>query len=304
MASSHAEDDSGAEAAAATAAAAAAPSADADDPVPPPHPTPEQQRAALEAAERLKAEGNDLYRAKDHGAALDKYLAAADEAGRVVVVVGGDAADADPDAAASTTTTTSAAAAASCRAVYFANAAACAIALSDWSRAADLSGRAIELRPAYAKALMRRSAAREALDDPEGALADARRVAELAAAEAAGSAPPPPPPTPPSSSKEDDLLPVSAAALATTSAPPDRAAQAWARSTVARLEPLAAERQERMKAEVIGKLKELGNTILGRFGMSVDDFRAEKDPSTGSYSIKFGRGGGGAGGEQQEEEAG
>lgn len=36
-----------------------------------------------------------------------------------------------------------------------------------------------------------------------------------------------------------------------------------------------------------GKLKELGNTVLGNFGMSLDNFKAEKDPSTGSYSISF-----------------
>ncbi len=38
-----------------------------------------------------------------------------------------------------------------------------------------------------------------------------------------------------------------------------------------------------------GKLKDLGNTILGKFGMSLDNFKAEKDPTTGSYSIKFGQ---------------
>ena len=36
-----------------------------------------------------------------------------------------------------------------------------------------------------------------------------------------------------------------------------------------------------------GKLKELGNTVLGKFGMSLDNFKAEKDPNTGSYSIQF-----------------
>lgn len=36
-----------------------------------------------------------------------------------------------------------------------------------------------------------------------------------------------------------------------------------------------------------GKLKELGNTVLGKFGMSLDNFKADKDPKTGSYSINF-----------------
>lgn len=36
-----------------------------------------------------------------------------------------------------------------------------------------------------------------------------------------------------------------------------------------------------------GKLKDLGNSILGRFGMSLDNFKAVQDPATGSYSISY-----------------
>jgi hypothetical protein len=36
-----------------------------------------------------------------------------------------------------------------------------------------------------------------------------------------------------------------------------------------------------------GKLKDLGNSLLGKFGMSLDNFKAEQDPATGGYSIKF-----------------
>lgn len=60
-----------------------------------------------------------------------------------------------------------------------------------------------------------------------------------------------------------------------------------AQRSVHRLEPLAAEKREKMKEEMIGKLKDMGNSILGRFGMSVDNFKAVKDPNTGSYSISF-----------------
>eukprot|EP01018_Ginkgo_biloba_P007648 Gb_03301 [translate_table: standard] len=62
-----------------------------------------------------------------------------------------------------------------------------------------------------------------------------------------------------------------------------------ARKTIIRLEPLAAEKREKLKEEMIGKLKDLGNSVLGRFGMSVDNFKAVKDPNTGSYSISFQR---------------
>ncbi|KAK9103090.1 hypothetical protein Sjap_020346 [Stephania japonica] len=62
-----------------------------------------------------------------------------------------------------------------------------------------------------------------------------------------------------------------------------------ARKSIRRFEPLAAEKREKMKEEMIGKLKEMGNSILGRFGMSVDNFKAVKDPTTGSYSMSFQR---------------
>ncbi|XP_072955658.1 uncharacterized protein [Typha angustifolia] len=62
-----------------------------------------------------------------------------------------------------------------------------------------------------------------------------------------------------------------------------------ARRSLRRLEPLAAEKREKMKEEMIGKLKEMGNSVLGRFGMSVDNFKSVKDPNTGSYSISFQR---------------
>ncbi|KAJ0251751.1 Tetratricopeptide repeat [Hirschfeldia incana] len=60
-----------------------------------------------------------------------------------------------------------------------------------------------------------------------------------------------------------------------------------ARKGIGRLEPLAAEKREKMKEEAITKLKGMGNSILGRFGMSVDNFKAVKDPNTGSYSLSF-----------------
>ncbi|KAM0933579.1 putative tetratricopeptide-like helical domain superfamily [Dioscorea sansibarensis] len=62
-----------------------------------------------------------------------------------------------------------------------------------------------------------------------------------------------------------------------------------ARRTIQRLEPILAEKREKLKEEMIGKLKEMGNSVLGRFGMSVDNFKAVKDPNTGSYSISFQR---------------
>ncbi|BBG92951.1 Tetratricopeptide repeat-like superfamily protein [Prunus dulcis] len=60
-----------------------------------------------------------------------------------------------------------------------------------------------------------------------------------------------------------------------------------AKRTIRRLGPLAEEKREKMKEEMIGKLKDMGNSLLGHFGMSVDNFKSVKDPNTGSYSISF-----------------
>nr|XP_028951423.1 tetratricopeptide repeat protein 1-like isoform X5 [Malus domestica] len=62
-----------------------------------------------------------------------------------------------------------------------------------------------------------------------------------------------------------------------------------AKMAIRRLGPLAEEKREKMKEEMIGKLKEMGNSLLGRFGMSVDNFKSVKDPNTGAYSLSFQR---------------
>lgn len=60
-----------------------------------------------------------------------------------------------------------------------------------------------------------------------------------------------------------------------------------AASKKAELQERIKAKQEALQEEVMGKLKDFGNTILGKFGLSLDNFKAEKDPKTGSYSINF-----------------
>lgn len=61
------------------------------------------------------------------------------------------------------------------------------------------------------------------------------------------------------------------------------------------LPPKIQEQEEKLKKEALGKrlemrltldkLKQLGNSILGVFGMSLDNFQVSQDPKTGSYSF-------------------
>ncbi|KOC70399.1 Tetratricopeptide repeat protein 1 [Habropoda laboriosa] len=60
-----------------------------------------------------------------------------------------------------------------------------------------------------------------------------------------------------------------------------------ANNAVRRLPALIEERNEKLKTEMIGKLKDLGNMVLKPFGLSMNNFELENNPDSGGYSVKF-----------------
>ncbi|KIJ21576.1 hypothetical protein PAXINDRAFT_165043 [Paxillus involutus ATCC 200175] len=137
------------------------------------------------------------------------------------------------------------------RAVLYANIGACLLKLEDHKGVVDACTRALRDDPRYVKALQRRGASNEKLDT-WSSLSRAQEDYKLLL----------------------DLLPAGSPELART------------RKVLQLLEPRVKGAQSKETGEMMDKLKGLGNTVLGKFGLSTDNFKFEPN-GQGGYSMNF-----------------
>ncbi|KAI9314934.1 hypothetical protein BX666DRAFT_1879378 [Dichotomocladium elegans] len=138
------------------------------------------------------------------------------------------------------------------RAVCFGNIAACYLKQDQYKDARDMATQALKLDQGYSKALLRRAQANEKINTSSSlsdALEDYRKLGDQ---------------------RDLDVH---------TKRQCERAKQ--------QLPALIKEAMEKEKDEMLGKLKDLGNTLLGKFGLSTDNFQLQQDPNSGGYSVNF-----------------
>ncbi|VDB99846.1 unnamed protein product [Peniophora sp. CBMAI 1063] len=219
----------------------------------------------LGEAEERKQEGTDHFRARRYAEALVAYQSAlgllprrleqrAQDKGKERAVIAPETDPSDEDAEESSPVAPLSPLEQDCakaRAVLNANIGACHVKLEEWSEVVTACTAAIADDPAYAKAIQRRAQANE-------------KIGSWSAL---------------SSAQEDynKLLEIC----------PKGSAQAREVERALRsLSPRVEAAQKREVDEMMGKLKGIGNTVLGKFGLSTDNFKFEPN-GQGGYSMNF-----------------
>ncbi|ORZ10185.1 hypothetical protein BCR42DRAFT_358269 [Absidia repens] len=172
------------------------------------------------------------------------------------------------------------------RAVYAANMAACYLKLNQAKEAKTQCDIALDLDPLYIKAKLRRAQANERLSSPpsSSALSDALKDYQDLLDQHNGI-------KKEQHKKEEDGKENDNRTTTTTITVPrvplDKATLLTCQRAVRDLPPRIKMQMEKEKEEMMGKLKELGNTVLGKFGLSTDNFQFQQDPTSGNYSMNF-----------------
>ncbi|KAJ8100754.1 hypothetical protein POJ06DRAFT_253608 [Lipomyces tetrasporus] len=132
------------------------------------------------------------------------------------------------------------------RSVLWSNISACNAKLEKWTDTVETSTKSLKLQPKYMKPLLRRAQANE-------------RIGTWSSLQAAAE----------DYKLAHEISPTKETSLA-----------------MIRIQPKIEEAQKKETAEMLGKLKELGNGILRPFGLSTDMFKMQPD-GKGGYSMNF-----------------
>ncbi|BEI82812.1 hypothetical protein CcaverHIS002_0306800 [Cutaneotrichosporon cavernicola] len=141
-----------------------------------------------------------------------------------------------------------------CTKAVYGNLGAVYVAQEEWKQAVDACTSAIKMDPGYLKAVHRRAVA----NDKIGSWSSL------------------------SSALEDYNTLV-------TKLPPTSPQLREAKRALATLPGRIAAQQEKEKDEMLGKLKDLGNSLLGKFGLNTDMFKFDEQPG-GGYNLRFEQG--------------
>ncbi|KAJ7169599.1 hypothetical protein C8R46DRAFT_202667 [Mycena filopes] len=218
---------------------------------------------ALRLADEFKNEGNDHFRARRWDEALVAYRAGLGRVPKRPEPEPQAGADVDDDSVSieeagddntprdEAPLTVEETECAKVRAVLNANIGACFVKLEDHKQAVEACSQALLDDPTYVKALQRRASSNEKINSWSSLTAAQEDYTTLLR-----------------------ILP--------PSTPQTKEIERSQYSLKPRLE--AAQKEE--TAEMLGKLKGLGNSILGNFGLSTDNFKFEPN-SQGGYSMNF-----------------